>query len=99
MAAFVLPHLFFLFVLPYFSVAQTNGIVKVGATLTATEDATPWLSASGDFAFGFHRLDNKDFLLVSIWYDQVPDKTVVWYANGITLHRGDRKSSSLLIAD
>ncbi|KAI8027333.1 G-type lectin S-receptor-like serine/threonine-protein kinase LECRK2 [Camellia lanceoleosa] len=82
MAAFVLPHLFFLFVLPYFSIAQTNGIVKVGATLTATEDATPWLSASGDFAFGFHRLDNKDLFLVSIWYDQVPDKTVVWYANG-----------------
>ncbi|KAI8025036.1 G-type lectin S-receptor-like serine/threonine-protein kinase LECRK3 [Camellia lanceoleosa] len=41
-------------------IAQTNGIVKVGATLTTTEDATPWLSAYGDFAFGFHRLDNKD---------------------------------------
>ncbi|KAI7979799.1 G-type lectin S-receptor-like serine/threonine-protein kinase LECRK2 [Camellia lanceoleosa] len=82
MEAFVLPLLFFLFVLPDFSVAQTNGIVKVGATLTATEDATPWLSASEDFAFGFHRLDNKDLFLVSIWYDQVPDKTVVWYANG-----------------
>ncbi|KAI7979194.1 G-type lectin S-receptor-like serine/threonine-protein kinase LECRK2 [Camellia lanceoleosa] len=81
MAAFVLPHLFFLFVLPYFSVAQTNNTVTVGASLT-TEDATPWLSASGDFAFGFYQLDNKDLFLVSIWYDQVPDKTVVWYANG-----------------
>ena len=40
----------------------------------------PLLSPSGDFAFGFHPLNQTDLLLLSIWFAKVPDKTIVWYA-------------------
>uniref|UniRef100_A0A2N9J640 Non-specific serine/threonine protein kinase n=1 Tax=Fagus sylvatica TaxID=28930 RepID=A0A2N9J640_FAGSY len=51
-------------------------------SLTANDEVPSWLSPSGDFAFGFHQLDNKEQFLLSIWYANIPDKTVVWYANG-----------------
>ncbi|XP_075633795.1 G-type lectin S-receptor-like serine/threonine-protein kinase RLK1 [Castanea sativa] len=79
----VLPHLlvFLLVLLPMSSIAQNNGNVTVGNSLTATDNTTSWLSPSGDFAFGFRRLSNqKDLFLLSIWFDKIPDKTVVWYA-------------------
>ncbi|KAJ6704722.1 G-TYPE LECTIN S-RECEPTOR-LIKE SERINE/THREONINE-PROTEIN KINASE SD2-5 [Salix purpurea] len=64
------------------AVAQTNGSVPVGASITATDDSPSWLSASGEFAFGFHQMENKDYFLLSIWYEKIPEKTVVWYAMG-----------------
>uniref|UniRef100_A0A7N2RF81 Uncharacterized protein n=1 Tax=Quercus lobata TaxID=97700 RepID=A0A7N2RF81_QUELO len=79
----VLTHLlvFLLILLPISSIAQNNGNVTVGNSLTATDNTTSWLSPSGDFAFGFHPLSNqKDLFLLSIWFDKIPDKTVVWYA-------------------
>ncbi|KAM7502694.1 hypothetical protein LguiB_001598 [Lonicera macranthoides] len=48
--------------------AQTNGTVVVGSLLTATNNASPWLSPSGDFAFGFQKLEGSDMFLVSICY-------------------------------
>ncbi|KAM4083953.1 hypothetical protein ACB094_08G096100 [Castanea mollissima] len=77
------PHrlVFLLFLLPISSIAQNNGNVAVGTSLTATDNTTSWLSPSGDFAFGFRPLRNqKDLFLLSIWFDKIPDKTVVWYA-------------------
>ncbi|KAL4332561.1 hypothetical protein GQ457_07G036840 [Hibiscus cannabinus] len=74
-----------LLLLPLSAVAQTNnGRVDVGASLTATNDASPWLSPSGDFAFGFHQHGNADGFLVSIWFDKIPGetKTLAWYAFG-----------------
>ena len=62
-----------------FSIAQ-NGNVTIGSSLTATDNSTPWLSLSGDFAFGFHPLNHTDLFLLSIWFAKVPDKTIVWYA-------------------
>ncbi|KAJ6325929.1 hypothetical protein OIU78_013091 [Salix suchowensis] len=67
---------------PFMAVAQTNGSVPVGASITATDDSPSWLSASGEFAFGFHQMENKDYFLLSIWYEKIPEKTVVWYAMG-----------------
>ncbi|KAG8638249.1 G-type lectin S-receptor-like serine/threonine-protein kinase RLK1 [Manihot esculenta] len=64
------------------SVAQTVGNFPVGSALTAVVGASQWLSPSGDFAFGFKQLENKDFFLLSIWCENIPEKTVVWYANG-----------------
>ncbi|KAJ9559387.1 hypothetical protein OSB04_014001 [Centaurea solstitialis] len=52
---------------------------SVGASLTATDDVKPWLSPSGDFAFGFQRIQGKDSFVLSVWYDKIPDKTIVWY--------------------
>ncbi|KAM0069062.1 putative protein kinase RLK-Pelle-SD-2b family [Helianthus debilis subsp. tardiflorus] len=71
-------------ILPFSIVAQQingTGSVPVGASLTATDDGMPWLSPSGDFAFGFQRIQQDSFLL-SIWYDKIPEKTIVWYPKG-----------------
>ncbi|XP_062015225.1 G-type lectin S-receptor-like serine/threonine-protein kinase RLK1 [Rosa rugosa] len=40
------------------------------------------LSPSGDFAFGFRQLENSENFLLSIWFAKIPDRTIVWYANG-----------------
>ncbi|XP_030949512.1 G-type lectin S-receptor-like serine/threonine-protein kinase RLK1 [Quercus lobata] len=79
---FVLPQLlvFLLILLPISSIAQNNGNVTVGNSLTATDNTTSWLSPSGEFAFGFRPLNQTDLFLLSIWFDKIPDKTVVWYA-------------------
>ncbi|XP_059649450.1 G-type lectin S-receptor-like serine/threonine-protein kinase LECRK3 [Cornus florida] len=88
-----LPHvLFFLFLLPFSGVAQTNGgNVSIGASLSAAAEADSWLSQSGDFAFGFKEQGRTNLFLLSIWYDKIPEKTVVWYANkGNTVPRGSK---------
>ncbi|KAM6598142.1 hypothetical protein CsatA_008666 [Cannabis sativa] len=65
--------------------AQTsNGRVDLGASLFAAENSSPWLSQNGEFAFGFRQLRNQDdiFFLLCIWYAKIPDKTIIWCANG-----------------
>ncbi|KAI7989491.1 G-type lectin S-receptor-like serine/threonine-protein kinase LECRK3 [Camellia lanceoleosa] len=82
---------FFLFLLPFSTVAQTNGTVAVGTSITANTKDTPWLSPSGVFAFGFKPLQEKNLFLLSIWYHQIPDQTVVWYGNdGIPISTGSK---------
>ncbi|GFZ18212.1 receptor-like protein kinase 1 [Actinidia rufa] len=64
--AYALSHLLvFLSVLllPLSVVAQSGGFVTLGSSLSANEANSPWLSPSGDFAFGFYKLDNNLFLL------------------------------------
>ncbi|XP_059430936.1 G-type lectin S-receptor-like serine/threonine-protein kinase RLK1 [Corylus avellana] len=77
--AFSLAHtlFFLLLLLPTSAVAQ----ITVGRSLSTTDNSS-WLSPSGEFAFGFHQLSGSDFFLLSIWYDQIPDRTIVWYPNG-----------------
>ncbi|KAL2486034.1 receptor-like protein kinase 1 [Abeliophyllum distichum] len=70
---------FIIFLLPVFTFSQNNGNVPVGTSLVATERSTPWLSPSGDFAFGFQKLQNNGQFLLSIWYNKIPAKTIVWY--------------------
>jgi hypothetical protein len=79
--AFFHPQLVFLLILlPISAVAQNDGYNTIGKFLTAGDNSTPWLSSSGDFAFGFRPLMNqKDLFLLSIWFDKIPDKTIVWY--------------------
>ncbi|KAM7497570.1 hypothetical protein LguiA_021984 [Lonicera macranthoides] len=77
-------HFYFFFliiVFPFSSLAQTNGTIPVGTSLTATQNSTPWLSPSADFAFGFQFLPQNGLFLLSIWYYNLPEKTIVWYAN------------------
>ncbi|KAJ6944625.1 G-type lectin S-receptor-like serine/threonine-protein kinase LECRK2 [Populus alba x Populus x berolinensis] len=68
--AFPILHLSFslLIMLPPFAVSQTGGNITVGASLSTSEN-TSWLSPS-------------DLFLLAIWYDKIPNKTIVWYANG-----------------
>ncbi|XP_010257446.1 PREDICTED: G-type lectin S-receptor-like serine/threonine-protein kinase LECRK3 [Nelumbo nucifera] len=78
-----LPLLFLLLslpILPIFVAAQTN--VTVGLSLSAADNSSSWRSPSGEFAFGFRRLANTNLYLLAIWFDKIPEKTIVWYANG-----------------
>ncbi|RDX90092.1 G-type lectin S-receptor-like serine/threonine-protein kinase RLK1, partial [Mucuna pruriens] len=67
-----------------FCPASNNASRSVGDSLIAGNETSQWLSASGDFAFGFYQLPNELFLL-AIWHDQIPNKTIIWYANGDNL--------------
>ncbi|KAG5250060.1 G-type lectin S-receptor serine/threonine-protein kinase [Salix suchowensis] len=81
-AIFTLMFLATMELLQLMAVAQTDGSKPVGASITANDDAPSWLSSSGEFAFGFRQMENKDYFLLSIWYEKIPEKTVVWYAMG-----------------
>ncbi|KAL5566493.1 hypothetical protein UlMin_029657 [Ulmus minor] len=64
------------------SISANSANIKLGSSLSATENSSPWLSDSGDFAFGFQQLKGQgDLFLLCIWYAKIPDKTVVWYAS------------------
>ncbi|KAA8520292.1 hypothetical protein F0562_014548 [Nyssa sinensis] len=76
------PLLLLLLLLPLSAVAQTNSTINLGSSLLASEGSSSWRSPSGDFAFGFHRIDNQNLFLLAIWFDKIPNKTLVWYANG-----------------
>lgn len=82
MAFFLLCIFIIISQLTNFSIAQNSGRVNLSQSLTAGEKISSWLSPSGDFAFGFQQFfDNQDLFLLGIWFDKVPDKTVVWYAD------------------
>ncbi|GAB4856093.1 hypothetical protein Ancab_024733 [Ancistrocladus abbreviatus] len=74
-------YLYFLVLLPLTITAKTPGNITLGSSLTAGKDNSSWLSPSGDFAFGFQEIQPGSFLL-SIWFDKIPEKTIVWSANG-----------------
>ncbi|KAI3738749.1 hypothetical protein L2E82_28875 [Cichorium intybus] len=104
--ALTLLHLVFLTIsLRFIAAQQTNGSVSVGASLTATPDVKPWLSSSGDFAFGFQQVQGNDnFFLLSIWYDKIPDKTIIWYPEeGRMVPKGSKvellRGSGLVLSD
>ncbi|KAK2650310.1 hypothetical protein Ddye_017799 [Dipteronia dyeriana] len=66
--------------LPYYSSAVN---IILGSSLSsATDNKSSWLSPSGEFAFGFRQLNNSDLFLLAIWFNKIPEKTIVWYVNG-----------------
>ncbi|CAN4114037.1 unnamed protein product [Withania somnifera] len=70
-----------LFIFPLHNLAQNNGRVAASSSISAADESTPWLSPSGDFAFGFQKIQEKDQFLLCIWYANIQEKTVVWHAN------------------
>ncbi|CAN6693409.1 unnamed protein product [Malus baccata var. baccata] len=68
----------------YDSTLIVAGSVLLSSSLTAQNDNSSWRSPSGDFAFGFRQIGNNGFLL-AIWFDKIPEKTIVWSANGKNL--------------
>ncbi|XP_006652106.1 G-type lectin S-receptor-like serine/threonine-protein kinase LECRK2 [Oryza brachyantha] len=59
--------------------AQTN--ITTGSSLTPQGANTSWVSASTDFAFGFRPVEgNSSSYLLAIWFNNIAEKTVVWYA-------------------
>ncbi|XP_077227739.1 G-type lectin S-receptor-like serine/threonine-protein kinase LECRK3 [Tasmannia lanceolata] len=75
--------LLFLLVLilfPLSVIAQTHDRISLGSSLS-TSDYSSWVSPSGYFAFGFKSVADKNLFLLAIWFDKVPEKTIVWSAN------------------
>uniref|UniRef100_A0A803PX12 Receptor-like serine/threonine-protein kinase n=1 Tax=Cannabis sativa TaxID=3483 RepID=A0A803PX12_CANSA len=58
--------------------------ITLGSSLTAKlnhqNEESSWLSPNGDFSFGFQQIQ-KDGFLLAIWFNKVPEKTIVWSAN------------------
>ncbi|XP_055818967.1 G-type lectin S-receptor-like serine/threonine-protein kinase RLK1 [Solanum dulcamara] len=74
--------IFLLFLFPLHNLAQNNGRVATSSSISATDESTPWLSPSGDFAFGFKKIqENKNQFLLCIWYAKIQEKTTIWHAN------------------
>ncbi|KAG5406388.1 hypothetical protein IGI04_012507 [Brassica rapa subsp. trilocularis] len=68
-----------------------NGSIPVGESLTASESqqfSSSWRSPSGDFAFGFRKIQPNDGFTLSIWFDRIPDKTIVWHAQAVNTTTG-----------
>ncbi|GAU23716.1 hypothetical protein TSUD_46460 [Trifolium subterraneum] len=63
-----------------FSRAQSNtNSIELGSSIVAGTNSS-WKSPSGDFAFGLYPLVSTHYL-VGIWFDKIPQKTLVWSAN------------------
>ncbi|KAK6913932.1 Bulb-type lectin domain [Dillenia turbinata] len=62
-----------------FYAMNTSDAIKLGSSIQAG-DKSSWISASGDFAFGFYHLPSSLFL-VGIWFNKIPERTLVWSAN------------------
>ncbi|KAK6925598.1 Protein kinase domain [Dillenia turbinata] len=64
--------------------------ISLDSSITATSNGSVWESASGDFAFGFKEITDGAFLL-AVWFNKIPGKTVVWWANsGNLVQRGSK---------
>lgn len=57
----------------------STNTINLGSSIIAGTNSS-WRSPSGDFAFGFYPLLSGLFL-VGIWFDKIPEKTLVWSAN------------------
>ncbi|KAM3707311.1 hypothetical protein ACJW31_02G015000 [Castanea mollissima] len=68
--------------------------ISVRSNITAGSNA-PLLSSSGDFAFGFYALPSSIYL-VGVWFDRIPEKTLVWSANR---DRPAEKGSTIQLTD
>lgn len=73
---------YILLLLPLVAAQSSAGDIRPSTFIEATDDANPWLSPSNHFALGFHQLENKGQFLLAIWYYKIPNRTIVWYANG-----------------
>ncbi|XP_058073443.1 G-type lectin S-receptor-like serine/threonine-protein kinase LECRK3 [Magnolia sinica] len=73
-------HLFLLF-LPLSVISQTDNNIKLESSLSTQDKNPSWPSPSGEFSFGFRLLPESNLFLLAIWFDKIPEKTIVWWAN------------------
>ncbi|XP_047066509.1 G-type lectin S-receptor-like serine/threonine-protein kinase LECRK3 [Lolium rigidum] len=62
------------------SSAQAQVNISRGSSLTPQGPNTSWLSPSGDFAFGFRQVEGNSNYLLAVWFSNITEKTVAWYA-------------------
>ncbi|KAA8515718.1 hypothetical protein F0562_018671 [Nyssa sinensis] len=99
MASLALPQLRSLFLLllfalfpVVFAVSESDCRINLGYSLSAGDNSS-WISSSGEFAFGFRPPDpqsNANVFLLAIWFDKIPAKTIVWFANVDPVPRGSK---------
>ncbi|ESW29133.1 hypothetical protein PHAVU_002G046100 [Phaseolus vulgaris] len=70
--------LFLAFFLCSFASRNANS-TQLGSSIVAGTNSS-WRSSSGDYAFGFFHFGSGRYL-VGIWFDKIPNKTLVWSAN------------------
>ena len=70
--------------LPYSTIAQTSKNQSPGSSLTTQGKDSYRASPSGDFAFGFQQIAKGGYL-PAIWFNKIPEKSIVWSANGDNL--------------
>ncbi|GFZ16541.1 hypothetical protein Acr_25g0009500 [Actinidia rufa] len=73
-------NLLFLSLLPFLPVFAASNI-NLSSSLSATGGDDSWISPSGEFAFGFCKINNTNTFLLAIWYAKIPKQTIVWHAN------------------
>ncbi|XP_047319258.1 G-type lectin S-receptor-like serine/threonine-protein kinase LECRK3 [Impatiens glandulifera] len=62
--------------------SSSTNIITIGSSLLANNNNSYWTSPSGDFAFGFQNINGPAAgYLLSIWFNKIPHKTIVWSAN------------------
>ena len=83
-------HLLITFLLPFLSIAQTYSKIILESSLTALDNNSLWPSLSGDFAFGFQQIGSGGSLL-AIWFNKVPEKTIIWSENGNSVVKSGSK--------
>ncbi|CAL9023381.1 unnamed protein product [Prunus brigantina] len=72
--------------LPFSIIAQTYNNISLGSSLTAKDNNNcVWCSPSGEFAFGFQKIGSDGGFILAIWFNKIPEKTIVWSANGNNL--------------
>ncbi|XP_022866788.1 G-type lectin S-receptor-like serine/threonine-protein kinase LECRK3, partial [Olea europaea var. sylvestris] len=70
-----------LFLLPLLATSQPYSNVTMGSSITADKKNSIWVvSPSGEFALGFQQVIQGRYLL-AIWFNKIPERTVVWSAN------------------
>ncbi|KAI3444952.1 hypothetical protein Pfo_001617 [Paulownia fortunei] len=74
---------------------QSDCSINLDSVLSAGGNSPPWLSPSGEFAFGFRPLlpsasNNEDLFLLAIWFDKIPEQTIVWSKNDHPVPEGSR---------
>ncbi|PIN25174.1 Serine/threonine protein kinase [Handroanthus impetiginosus] len=89
-------HLIFLILLSpllssFLVAGQSNCTINLNSAITAGSNSAPWLSPSGEFAFGFQSPSgNKDLFLLSIWFNKVPGDNIVWSKNNQPVEKGSK---------
>ncbi|KAJ6755484.1 hypothetical protein OIU79_027985 [Salix purpurea] len=61
-----------------------------GLSLSSNEADPPWLSPNKEFAFGFQKLpnDKENHFLLAIWFNNIPETTIVWFARAAPVPQG-----------
>ncbi|XP_028761083.1 G-type lectin S-receptor-like serine/threonine-protein kinase LECRK2 [Neltuma alba] len=60
--------------------AQASKNLPWGSVLTAGENGSFWPSSSDDYAFGFKQIEKTNGFLLAIWFNKIPENTIVWSA-------------------